>query len=70
MGAMTMRFLAVVADASATSLYEWWREEMSHSWVLGLQVRDIKKRVYCPVLFSIIAQLISRSLNDMISNTV
>jgi hypothetical protein len=29
MGAMTMRILAVVADASATSLYEWWREEKS-----------------------------------------
>ena len=43
---------------------------VSHGWVRGLQVWDIKKSVYCVVLFSIIAQLISRSLSDMISNTV
>jgi hypothetical protein len=43
---------------------------VSHGWVRGLQVQDIKKSVYFLVLFSIIAQLISRSLSDMISNTV
>ena len=43
---------------------------LSHSWVRGLQVYDIKKCVYCLVLFSIIAQLISRSGSDTISNTV
>ena len=35
-----------------------------------MQVWDIKKSVYCLVLFSTIAQLISRSGSDMISNTV
>jgi hypothetical protein len=43
---------------------------LSHGWVRGLQVWDIKKSVYYLVLFSIIAQLISRSLRDTISNTV
>jgi hypothetical protein len=43
---------------------------MSHGWVRGLQVWDLKKSVYCLVLFSIIAQLISRSGSDTISNTV
>jgi hypothetical protein len=44
--------------------------QMSHIWVRGLQVWDIKKSVYCLVLFSIIAQLISRSLRDTNSNTI
>jgi hypothetical protein len=43
---------------------------MSHGWVRGLQVWDLKKSVYFLVLFSIIAQLISRSGSDTISNTV
>lgn len=43
---------------------------MSHGWVRGLQVWDIIESVYYVVLFSIIAQLISRSLSDTISNTV